>query len=246
MNARPRGPKKTTRDKSAALVAGQRLTDRTRKILIQVAVAAVLIALVGAIGISIAHKKASREQASTGAVPTAAGEDGVIRIGSTTPSHVVTAVEDFQCPACKQFEATSAATLTELAAGPVAVDYRPIAILDRMSSTNYSTRAASAAYCVAEANLEKWPSWHAAMFAQQPPEGGTGLTDDRIIEIAVSVGIDRDHVAECISSHKYADYVQTNSKRATDSGISHTPTVSVDGREISDPNPVTLRAAVAS
>jgi protein-disulfide isomerase len=243
MSAQKKPPNRPKNKDGARVMAGLGGTDR-RRLLVPLAMGAVVLAFIAVIAITLVHKN-SEKNVSVGPPPPAASSDGSIRIGPRDAKVVVSAVEDFQCPACKNFEATSAAALADIAKGPAAVDYRPIAILNRMSSTNYSTRAASAAYCVAEADIGKWPAWHTAMFNQQAPEGGAGLTDDKIIDIARSVGIVGDQVAQCISSHKYADYVDANTAKATSSGINHTPTVSVNGKEISNPNPDTLRAAVA-
>ncbi len=230
--------------KSAALVHA-RGSDRRRRILGRIAATGLLLALVVAIGIHLAHKNSEKNEAA-GPTPGVAAADGSIRIGPADAKVVVGATEDFQCPSCRQFEAISGPTLAELARGAAAVDYRPIAILNRMSSTNYSTRAASAAYCVAEADITRWPAWHTAMFEQQPAEGGDGLPDDRLVEIARSAGIAGDDVSDCITSHRYANYVDANTKKATASGIEHTPTVTVDGAAVGSPSPDSLRSAVAA
>ena len=130
--------------------------DKNRRTLIQIVVAVVLIALVAAIALFIVNKDstsgdaspAAGSGASTGAqlTPASLTDDGAIRFGNPYATTVISVVEDFQCPACKNFESISGSTLQQLAdAGNVAVDYRPISILDRFSNgTMYSTRAASA------------------------------------------------------------------------------------------------------
>ena len=241
------GKKRTssTAARSSALGTDSAGGARRRSVGIQLGLAAVLVGLIGAIAFGVTRDKSTNDAAPV-QPPAVARADGAIRIGSADPKVVVTVVEDFQCPACKQFEAAGSATLTELATGDVAVDYRPIAILNRMSSTNYSTRAAAAAYCVAEADIGAWPAWHAAMFAQQPAEGGAGLTDRQIIDIAAAAGITGDPVAQCITSNRYGSYADQNTTAATDGGIDHTPTVLVDGKEVQSPTPEALRAAVAA
>nr|WP_128645242.1 thioredoxin domain-containing protein [Rhodococcus sp. BS-15] len=176
--------------------------DKNRRTLIQIVVAVVLIALVAAIALFIVNKDstsgdasaAAGSGASTGAqlTPSSLTDDGAIRFGNPDATTVISVVEDFQCPACKNFESISGSTLQQLAAaGNVAVDYRPISILDRFSNgTMYSTRAASAAVCVAENDRDNWMNWHTAMFEQQPSEGGTGLTDDELVAIAAAAGAD--------------------------------------------------------
>lgn len=228
----------------AAAAALQGKKDKQRRTLIQVGVAVVLVALIAVIGFNIASKDSDEGTATPAATPSSVTEDGAIRIGDPDAAVVVTAVEDFQCPACKQFESISGDTLSELIAdNTIAVDYKPIAILDRMSSTNYSTRAANASMCVADADISKWPAWHKAMFEQQPAEGGAGLTDEELISIAQTAGVD---VSSCITDGTYTDYVTSQTQKVVDGGVTGTPTVTVNGTAVSNPTPDGLRAAIAA
>ncbi|SNT43000.1 DsbA family protein [Rhodococcoides kyotonense] len=228
----------------AAAAALQGKKDKQRRTLIQVGVAVVLIALIAVIGFSIASKNSDDTTATPAATPSSVTENGAIRIGDPNAAVVVTAVEDFQCPACKQFEAISGDTLSDLIAdNTIAVDYKPIAILDRMSSTNYSTRAANASMCVADADISAWPAWHTAMFEQQPAEGGAGLSDDELISLASDVGVD---IASCVTDGTYTDYVTSQTQKVLADGVTGTPTVSVNGTVVSNPTPDGLRAAIAA
>lgn len=228
----------------AAAAALQGKKDRQRRTLIQVGVAVVLVALVAVLGFTIASKNSDEGTATPAATPSSVTEDGAIRIGDANASVVVTVVEDFQCPACKQFEALSGATLSELIAdNTIAVDYEPISILDRASSTNYSTRAANASMCVADADISAWPAWHKTMFEQQPAEGGAGLSDDDLNSIARTLGLD---VGTCITDGTYNDYVTSQTQQVLDDGVTGTPYVSVNGTVVANPTPDNLRAAVTA
>ena len=105
--------------------------------------------------------------------------DGAVRFGAADAPVTLQAVEDFQCPICQQFESTNADLLRSYRDGDqVAVEYRPIAFLDRMSSTEYSTRALNASMCVLEdAGKDAWLKYHQSLYANQPPENGAGLPD---------------------------------------------------------------------
>ena len=231
----------------AAAAALQGKKDKQRRTLIQVAVAVVLIALVAAIGFSIARSNSEDTTAVPAATPSSVTQDGAIRIGDPNASVVVTVVEDFQCPACKQFEAISGDTLSELVAdSTIAVDYKPIAILDRMSSTNYSTRAANASLCVADADISAWPTWHKTMFEQQPTEGGAGLSDDDLLGLIQLAQIDGPDLTSCITDGAYTDYVASQTQSVLDGGVTGTPTVMVNGETVSNPTPDGLRAAIAA
>ncbi|MCC3327264.1 DsbA family protein [Nocardia abscessus] len=228
--------------KSNPLLAAER-ADRNRKILIQVAVAAVLVALIAAIGIGIAVKKARKDDpgaapsiaatTNPGAVPASITDSGAVRIGKPDAKVSVRVVADLQCPACKAFEAANGQVLEEAVNnGTAVVEYNVIAFLDKASTTRYSSRAGSASYCVAEADPSKYQDWLNTMFAQQPPEGGAGLSDDQLIQIAKSAGYTDDAVAQCITDHKYDKYIQARTKEVLDSGIQSTPSVFVDGKKV--------------
>ncbi|MGY2117209.1 DsbA family protein [Nocardia gipuzkoensis] len=228
--------------KSNPLLAAER-ADRNRKILIQVAVAAVLVALIAAIGIGIAVKKARNDDpgaapsipatTNAGAVPASITDSGAVQIGKPDAKVSVRVVADLQCPACKAFEAANGQVLEDAVNnGTAVVEYNVIAFLDKASTTRYSSRAGSASYCVAEADPSKYQNWLNTMFAQQPPEGGAGLSDDQLIQIAKSAGYTDDAVAQCITDHKYDKYIQARTKEVLDSGIQSTPSVFVDGKKV--------------
>jgi protein-disulfide isomerase len=152
--------------------------------------------------------------------------------------------EDFLCPGCGQFERASGSTLEQLAAqGKATVVYHPIAILDGYSTTGYSTRATAAAACAAPTGFAKY---HQALFAQQPPEGGPGLSDDKLIEIGVSVGLTDTSFARCVRDGTYRSWAGRATEAASARGISGTPTVLVAGKQIEQPPAAALTAAVAA
>lgn len=234
-----------SKKKAQAATAAMQGKDKKRRTLIQIGIAVVLVALIAAIGFSIASKNSDSD--APAAAPSSTQDNGAIRIGDPNAAVVVSVVEDFQCPACKQVESISGDTLAELVAdNTIAVDYRPIAILDRMSSTNYSTRAANASLCVAEADSSAWPAWHKMMFDQQPAEGAAGLSDDELVAITRLAGIESPELSSCITDGTYTDYVTSQTKAALDEGISSTPTVSVNGTVVSNPTPDGLRAAITA
>ena len=78
--------------------------------------------------------------------------------------------EDFQCPHCRDFEKAFGPTISKLIdSGAVAADYYMVSILNCQANHNYSTRAASAAYCVADESKEAFTRFHSALFAACSP-----------------------------------------------------------------------------
>ncbi|WP_245746576.1 DsbA family protein [Nocardia altamirensis] len=166
-------------------------------------------------------------------VPAGVTDNGAVRVGEPSARAVVRVVADLQCPACQAFEKANAKALEEATKnGTAVVEYNIISFLDRASTTQYSSRANNASYCVAESDSSKYQSWLASMFEQQPAEGGDGLPDRKLIEIAEAAGYTDPAVAQCITERKYDAYVRSNTKDILATGINSTPSVFINGKQI--------------
>jgi protein-disulfide isomerase len=141
----------------------------------------------------------------------------------------VIAYIDFICPVCKRFEDTYNDALTSLRnEGKITMEYRPLGFLDRQSSTNYSSRSANAAACVADKAPEKYAEYVDVLFANQPAEGGAGLSDDKLKSLASDIDAD---INSCVDDKTFRPYVKYSTDLAANTGISGTPTVFVDGKQ---------------
>ena len=146
---------------------------------------------------------------------------------------------DYLCPICGNFETTNGEQITSwVTAGNATVEIHPISILDRASSgTKYATRAANAAACVANYDPDNFLPFNTAMYADQPAENSSGLTDAELISLAEGVGVTSTEVAGCINDQTYAGWVDASTQRALDGPIPNsdidnvkgTPTVLVNG-----------------
>lgn len=187
-----------------------------------------------------------QQQAFTGAPAEGLDETGGVVLGE--PGEVVvTLYQDFLCPACRQFEELSGSYLEELAAGTeVTVEYRPIAILDRLSAgTEYSTRSASAAMCVAENDgADTFQDYVEALYTAQPAEGGPGPDNPTLARLAESVGAGEATTA-CIEEDAWTGWVQRSTQQAQQLGVGGTPSVWIDGRPSEARTPEQLATAVA-
>jgi protein-disulfide isomerase len=180
---------------------------------------------------------------STSAVP-ANVVHGDIVTGSADAPHTVSIYLDSQCPACRAFETQNGAWLEGLRdAGKIRLELKPIAILDRFSSTQYSTRAANAAACVADSSPEAYTAFNDELFAQQPPENSAGLPDDKLVEIARDAGA-APAVEQCITDGTFTGWVARTTDAASRSGVQGTPTVLVDGHVVDNPTRPALEAAL--
>lgn len=142
---------------------------------------------------------------------------------------------DYMCPACNQFEQTYAEQIQSwVDDGTATVNYHPLTILDRLSSgTEYSSRAAAAAVCAADTGQQEFLDYTLALYADQPAENSSGLTDDELIAIGTDdVGLGSDWES-CVNDDTYRGWVAEGNTSATaDQGITGTPTAKVDGEVI--------------
>ena len=177
------------------------------------------------------------------AVPTAAtapDADPVPTDVSELTSTVNIAVYlDYLCPYCGQFETTNGAQLASwLTAGNITLETHPISILDQASSgSKYSTRSANAAACVANYQPDSFLDVNTALFANQPTEGTTGLTNAELVSLVEEAGVTDESVATCITDGAFSDWVGDATDRALDDALPNTdigplvgtPTVLVQG-----------------
>lgn len=197
-----------------------------------ISVVVVVAVVVVAVLVYFMNRTAS-EPAQAPAAGVVNEETGAIAIGDG--DQTVDEYTDFMCPHCGQAWDAYGETTTELVEdGTITYNIHPISILDNSSQgTEYSTRAANAAYCVAEEDGEAAYSFIDLLFRNQPSQSSPGLDDDELIGYAEEVGAAG--AAECITSREYGDYVAERTQQTPiaegQQNIS-TPTVVVNGQVV--------------
>ncbi|MEV2242583.1 thioredoxin domain-containing protein [Micromonospora sp. NPDC049891] len=227
------------RKDAARVVREQLAREQRRKRTLWISVGAVLVLVVaGLIGWSVW----SSQQSEDFTAPPGANDTGTgIVVGSGPVT--IDIYEDYLCPACKQFEQTSGATIEQLINdGKVRVVYHPVAFLNRYSTTDYSTRSSAASGCAAEGG--KFTEFGKALFERQPPEGGAGLSDDELIDIGAEVGLDRDAFGSCVRDGKYRSWTKHVTDEAGRAKVTGTPSILVDGEPVREWTPENITAAV--
>lgn len=241
------GATKSERRMAAAELAREHQRKaRRRAVLLQVGVGSLLVAVV--IGVALVVLKTRDDSVASATAPAGLTADGAVRFGPADAKATLQVVEDFQCPVCAAFESAAGDLLAGYRADPaVAVEYRPIAFLDRASTTEYSTRALNASMCVLEATAEDgWLSFHTALFTNQPPEGGAGLPDAELVSMAADAGAVSGDTESCIEERRYGDWVKQTTNAASDDGVRGTPTVFVNGEALSSFDPGVIEKAVSA
>ena len=143
---------------------------------------------------------------------------------------VISGYFDFACPICGTFvETNSDQVRAWLEDGDVTVELHPVSILDRSSTTDYSTRAAAAMACQADINPDLALEYFFILFDAQPAEQGDGLDDAALIDLSANFG--GDSIADCVEDGERYDWVTAATETAIDDGLTGTPWVLVDNNQ---------------
>lgn len=148
--------------------------------------------------------------------------------------------EDFQCPACASFEAATGSTILQLAKdGKIRLEWRPTIFLDEnlkalntaAGNPNSSATATMAFGCAADA--DKAAEFHTTIFQAQPASEGAGFSKSDLETFATLSGVsDIAAFNECLTSKKYEGWVNNSYDAFSREGVSATPTVFLNGKEL--------------
>jgi protein-disulfide isomerase len=224
-------PKKTAKyDLKAA--------DRKRNLAVQIGLTAIVMAFLAFVVLYFTVFSGNKKPAEGEAKSIRVTSSQLIKKeGTDEPKAVLGLYEDFLCPACANFEKQFGPTISKLIdSGAVAADYYMVAILDTQGD-GYSSRASNAAYCVADESTDAFRRFHAALYAQQPPEGVGPFPDNaRLIEVARQAGA-AGTVPECINKGTYTK-MATGLAGATE--VNSTPTIRINGEDYKPSTPDAL------
>jgi len=228
--------KKPKRPARADLKVG----DRKRNLAIQIGLTAIVVVFAVALVLYIVMSN-DTEGGPIDVQAVRITSESLVTKDDRQPMAVLSLYEDFACPHCKDFEQQYGPTINKLIdSGAIAADYYMIAILDR-GNQGYSSRAANAAYCVADESKDAFRRFHTALFLQQPDEAlGIGPDNARLIELARQAGA-AGSVPDCINSGKYVGMV---GGLAAATEIKSTPTVRINGEEYAPTTPEDLVANI--
>ncbi|WP_249494295.1 DsbA family protein [Kocuria rhizophila] len=135
--------------------------------------------------------------------------------------------QDYECVHCADFEKENAELLKKYVdAGKLDVEYRNLNFLDKATPDQYSSRAANAAYLVAEqVSADQFLEYSQEVFTHQ---GTGGLSNQELAEIAGKHGASV--TAEDIDENTYRPMVDVATRESVTNGVAGTPTMFVDGK----------------
>jgi protein-disulfide isomerase len=215
--------------------------DRKRNLAIQIGLTSVVVIFAVALVLYIVMSGETKPESGETKSVRVASSNVIKNEGSSDPKVVVSLYEDFLCPHCGQFEQQFGPTVNKLIdTGAIAADYYMVAILDR-AGNGYSSRAANAAYCVADESVDAFRRFHARLFAEQPAEGSAVYPDNaRLVEMARVAGAGGG-VPDCINNGRYTEMTKG---LAAATGIQATPTIRINGEDYETSTPDALVAKV--
>jgi protein-disulfide isomerase len=234
---------RTAKQKAAEARAKSEASEKRRQRMINtgigVVLAVVVLALVG--GAWFASQDGKDDADLDAAIPTGtlpADSEyafGINAAGEAAGKPVLQIWEDFQCPACGQFEAAFSSTINKIAEeGTARVIWRSTSFLDSNFPGDNSKRAAAAWGCAIDA--DKKIEYHDTVFANQPANEGDGWSDAQLIQIGKDVGIAEDKQAafeQCVNDRKYVKWANNGTDEFRNSSVPGTPALYLNGEELS-------------
>ncbi|GAA1602525.1 MULTISPECIES: DsbA family protein [Kribbella] len=193
-----------------------------------VVVVILVLALAAGVGVQYYRGHSKVEVTSTGraepAVITGPGTSGKgVTVGKTGAKVNIDLYLDFRCPHCADFEKESGATIDKLVAdGTATLTYWPLQFVNPSASPRLAN-----AFAAAAANGK------ALGFADQLYGDFTkSWTTDQLIELGQQLGVGDAKYQQALKDNTYAGWLESVGKAADDRGVTGTPTVYLNGKQL--------------
>jgi protein-disulfide isomerase len=242
------------REQARIMREKQKAKDRRKRFFIQGGIGLAVVAIIAIVAIVVVqNNQNSVTAASTASGPLNMKSDGILfhGVGGKAVAVKTAAVEakakpvatdtskltstaniveyvDYQCPYCLEFVTTNLASEEKwVAAGKATLEIHPISILDASSEGNrYSSRAASAAACVANYAPNDFLAVTKALYANQPAESTPGMSNSKLLSIIQGAGATGSKITGCVNGESFKTWVTESTARVTGgsfAGVATTP-----------------------
>ncbi|WP_427894234.1 DsbA family protein [Kribbella sp. GL6] len=200
-----------------------------RRISPGIVVAVVLVlALAAGVGVQYYRGHSKVEVATTDrvepAVITGPGTSGKgVMVGKAGAKVNIDLYLDFRCPHCADFEKESGATIDKLVAdGTATLTYWPLQFVNPDASPRLAN-----AFAAAAANGK------ALSFADELyGDFSKSWTTDQLLELGKQLAIDDAKYQQALKDTAYASWLESVGKAADDRGVTGTPTVYLNGKQL--------------
>ncbi|MFF8944988.1 DsbA family protein [Streptomyces sp. NPDC014864] len=243
MSEKNRDGKRAARERLAVEREKQKSAEKRRRTLVVAAAVVGVLGLATVIGV-IAANSGKKKGPSAGPVVAPSGAQGkdslAVPVGKDGARSTLTVWEDFRCPACQAYEAAYRPTIHELTgSGKLKVEYHLVRLIDGNLGGTGSLRAANAAACAQDAG--KFPAFHDVLYENQPKETEDAYADNaKLLALAGKVGgLDTPAFRTCVTKGTHDAWVDKSHQAFQAGGFSGTPTVLLNGKNISQDRTMT-------
>lgn len=193
-----------------------------------VVVIVLVLALLGGVGIQYWRSHSKVNVSSNGrpepTVITGPGTPGQgVTVGSEGAKAHIDIYLDFRCPHCAEFEEETGATVDKLVQdGTATLTYWPLTFVNPDASPRLAN-----AFAAAAANGK------ALSYADEMYSDFTkSWTTNQLLELGKQLGIDNAKFEQAVRDDTYGGWLDTVSKAADERGVTGTPTVYVNGKQL--------------
>jgi protein-disulfide isomerase len=232
--------KQNARERVAAEKVARLRAERRRKQMTLGGAVVAVVAVAGGIGIAVS---AAKHNSSPYLAPAAAVVDPQaksskatgIQVGSADAPVKMVVFEDFRCPVCKEIEGAVEPMYKQyVEAGKLQVIYHPARLIDGNNGGSGSLNGANAAACAQDDG--QFMALHDVLYGNQPDEKTDGYGNaatvlslaNKIPALASNPGFQ-----ECVNKGNHNGWVQANADNFNKLGLPGTPTVFIDGQQLS-------------
>jgi protein-disulfide isomerase len=158
--------------------------------------------------------------------------------GSAAARVLVEEYGDYQCPFCHRFHAEVGPTIASMIrARTIRFEFHPYAFIGPES-----VAAASAAECAGDEG--RYFAMFEQLYNHEWPENSGALTTGELLALARAAGVTRASTLACIRSGRYEAWVRRVTDDGSQRGVSGTPTIFVNGVQVTDTSLTGFLAAV--
>jgi len=168
-------------------------------------------------------------------IPLNTSDDGALLYGDSSAPVVMDLYEDPMCIACTYFMNINDEDIDALVNnGTLFLKWHPMTFLDSQSlGTQYSTRAVNALVVVQNDEPEKMFDYLSVLYDNAPAEGTAGLTDEELVELAISANIDQS-TYEKFEDRPFQKWIVASEDLSSKNNISQVPTIIINGERYTD------------
>lgn len=154
-------------------------------------------------------------------------------LGDPSAPVKIVVYEDFQCPSCRQYTENVEPQIiqNDVVTGKVYYQFKQFPFIDTNSTTKESHQAANASMCAAAQN--RFWDYHDMLFANWNGENQGSFTNKRLVAFAQDLGLNMNEFNTCFQNNTYKDQIDKDYAEGQAAGVTGTPSVFVDGKEVS-------------